>query len=61
MDLEELNTSKEHEGQPLIHLIEVLEDPNSCATRANVSGPIQALLGLFFLMLKGWKVSNLFS
>jgi len=28
---------------------------------ANVSGPKQALLGLFFLMLKGWKISNLFS
>jgi hypothetical protein len=25
MDLEELRTSKEHEGQPLIHLIQVQE------------------------------------
>jgi hypothetical protein len=29
MDLEELERSKEHEGQPLIHLIQVKEEPNS--------------------------------
>jgi len=29
MDLEELERSKEHEGQPLIHLIQVQEEPNS--------------------------------
>jgi hypothetical protein len=33
MDLEELETSKEHEGQPLIDLIKVQEEPNSCGTR----------------------------
>ena len=33
MDLEELGTSKEHKGQPLIHLIQVQEQPNLCGTR----------------------------
>jgi hypothetical protein len=33
MDLEGLGTSKEHEGQSLIHLIQVQEEPNSCGTR----------------------------
>jgi hypothetical protein len=33
MDLEELGTSKEEEGQLLIHLIQVQEEPNSCGTR----------------------------
>jgi len=33
MDLEELGTFKEHEGQPLIHLVQVQEEPNSCGTR----------------------------
>jgi hypothetical protein len=33
MNLEELRTSKEHERQPLIHLIQVQEEPNSCGTR----------------------------
>jgi hypothetical protein len=28
MDLKELETSKKHEGQPLIHLIQVQEEPN---------------------------------
>ena len=32
MDLEELGTSKEHEGQPLIHLIQVQEEPNLYGT-----------------------------
>jgi hypothetical protein len=32
MDLEELGRSKEHEGQPLIHLIQVQEEPNLCGT-----------------------------
>ena len=32
MDLEGLGTFKEHEGQPLIHLIQVQEEPNSCGT-----------------------------
>jgi hypothetical protein len=30
MDLEALGTFKEHEGQPLIHLIQVQEETNSC-------------------------------
>ena len=29
IDLEEFGTSKKHEGQPLIHLIQVQHDPNS--------------------------------
>jgi len=33
MDLEELGTFKEHEGQPLIHLVQVQEEPDSCGTR----------------------------
>jgi hypothetical protein len=33
MDLERLGTFKEHEGQPLIHLVQVQEEPNSCETR----------------------------
>jgi hypothetical protein len=32
MDIEKLETSKKHEGQPLIHLIQVQEEPNSCGT-----------------------------
>jgi hypothetical protein len=31
--LEGLGTFKEHEGQPLIHLVQVQEEPNSCGTR----------------------------
>ena len=33
MNLEELRRSKENEGQPLIHLIEVQEEPYSCGTK----------------------------
>jgi hypothetical protein len=34
MDLEGLGTFKDHEGlSPLIHLIQVQEEPNSCGTR----------------------------
>ena len=33
MDLEGLGTFKEHEGQPLIHLVRAQEDPNSFGTR----------------------------
>jgi hypothetical protein len=33
MDLEGLGTFKEHEGEPLIHPIQVQEEPNSCGTR----------------------------
>jgi hypothetical protein len=33
MDLEGLETFKEHEGQPIINLIQVQEEPNSCGTR----------------------------
>jgi 2'-5' RNA ligase len=33
MDLEGFETFKEHEGQPLIHLIQVQEKPNLCGTR----------------------------
>jgi len=33
MDLERLGTFKEHEEQPLIHLVQVQEEPNSCGTR----------------------------
>jgi hypothetical protein len=52
MHLEELGTSKEHEGQPLIHVIQVQEE--FCLEEgANVSSPIPALLGLFFLIIQG--------
>jgi hypothetical protein len=33
MDLEGFGTIKEHEGQPLIHLVQVQEELNSCGTR----------------------------
>jgi hypothetical protein len=33
MDLEGLRTFKEHEGKPLIHLVQVQKEPNSCGTR----------------------------
>jgi 2'-5' RNA ligase len=33
MDLEGLETFKEHEGQPLIHLVQVQEKLNSCGIR----------------------------
>jgi hypothetical protein len=33
MDLEGLGTFKEHEGQSLIHLVQVQEEPNSCGTK----------------------------
>jgi hypothetical protein len=33
MDLEGLEIFKEHEGQTLIHLIQVKEEPNLCGTR----------------------------
>ena len=36
MDLEELETSKEHEGKPLI---KVQEKPNSCGTRGSCVQP----------------------
>jgi len=49
MDPEELRTSKEHEGQPLIHLIQVQEKPNSCGTRGWCVRPYTRLLRLVFL------------
>jgi 2'-5' RNA ligase len=33
IDLVGLGKFKEHEGQPLIHLIQIQEEPNSCGTR----------------------------
>jgi len=33
MDLEGLETFKDHAGQPLIHLTEFQEEPNSCGTK----------------------------
>jgi len=51
MDLEELGTSKEHERQPLIHLIQVQKSPIYVEQRADVSSPIPTLLGLFFVMI----------
>ena len=33
MDLEGLGMFKEHEGQPIIHLIQVHEEPNLYGTR----------------------------
>jgi len=32
-DIKGLGTFKEHEGQPIIHLIHVQEELNSCGTR----------------------------
>jgi hypothetical protein len=33
MDLEELRTPREHEGQLLIHPIQVQKEPNSCESK----------------------------
>jgi hypothetical protein len=33
MDLKEIGTPREHERQPLIHLIQVQEEPNSCGSK----------------------------
>jgi len=33
MDLEELGTPMEHEGKPIIHLIQVQEKLNSCGSK----------------------------
>jgi len=33
MDLEGLGIFKEHEEKPLIHLVQVQKEPNSCGTR----------------------------
>jgi hypothetical protein len=33
MDLEGLGIFKEHEGQPLFHIVQVQEEPNLCGTR----------------------------
>jgi hypothetical protein len=33
MDLEELETPRDHEGQPLIHLIQVQKEPNLCGSK----------------------------
>ena len=33
INLEGFGTFKEHEGQPIIHLIQIQEEPNSCGTR----------------------------
>jgi hypothetical protein len=43
MDLKGLGTFKEHEGQPLIHLIQVQEEPNSCGRRGSCVGEIISL------------------
>jgi uncharacterized protein YicC (UPF0701 family) len=32
MDLEKLGMPREHEGQPLTHLIQVQKEPNSCGS-----------------------------
>jgi len=48
MDLEELGTFKEHEGQPLIHLLQVQEEPNSCGTNGCCVRPHTSLVRLFF-------------
>ena len=54
MDLERLGTFKEHEEQPLIHLVQVKKSPIHVEQGVDVSDPIPALLGLlFFLMLQG--------
>jgi len=47
MDLEGLRTFKEHEGQPLIHLVQVQKSPICVEQGVDVSGSIPALLGLF--------------
>jgi len=46
IDLERLQTFKEHEGQPLIHLVQVQEEPNSCGTRGSCVRPNTSLVRL---------------
>jgi len=48
MDLEGLGTFKEHDGQPLIHLVQVQEEPNSCGTRGYCVRPNTSLVRLVF-------------
>jgi hypothetical protein len=49
IDPEKLGTSKVHEGQPLIHLIQIQEEPNSCGTRGWCVRPHTKVLRLVFL------------
>jgi len=44
MDQEGLGTFKEQEGQPLIHLVQVQEEPNSCGTRGSCVRPNTSLV-----------------
>jgi len=54
MDIEGLETFKEHEGKPLIHLIEFQEEPNLCGIRGRCVRSNNSLGRLvFFLMLQG--------
>jgi hypothetical protein len=53
MNLEELGTLKEHEEQPLIHLIQIKKSPICVEQGVDVSGLIPTLLGLFFQMIQG--------
>jgi hypothetical protein len=46
MDLERLETFKEHEGQPLIRLVQVQEEPNLCGTRGSCVRPNTSLVRL---------------
>ena len=62
MDLERLGTFKEHKGQPLIHLVQVQEESNSCGTRGWCVRPNTSLVRLvIFPNATRIKGSNLFS
>jgi hypothetical protein len=57
MDLEELGRSKEHEGQPLIHLIQVQEEPNSLEGKAlNGSFDVGLLEFGLVMQVKEWML-----
>jgi hypothetical protein len=57
MDLEELRRSKEHEGQPLIHLIQVQEEPNSLEGKAlNGSFDVGLLEFGLVMQVKEWML-----
>ena len=48
MNLKDLGTSKYHEGQPLIHLLQIQEEPNLCGTRGWCVRPHPSLVRLVF-------------
>jgi hypothetical protein len=58
MDIEEFGVPKELKGMPLIHLIQIQEEPSPSLNKGWCVRPkSQPYLALFFLMLHGLKVN----